>query len=210
MRATVPGRGRSLTLISAAVTVLALLLPSVVLAHAELDTITPANGSTVDVAPTQIVATFTEALDPAKSSIVVLNAGGAQVATGGTVAADDTKRMTLALPALEPGAYQVRWTSTSAQDGDIDRGTTGFTYAPAATPSPTPSAAASATPAPSVAPTPSAVASPSVAPSPTGGDTSATTTSASDFIIPIVVAVVLVAGLGYWLLRGRSRTSGTP
>jgi len=204
-----PGRGRSVTLLSAAVTLVALLIPSVALAHAELDTITPANGSTVDVAPTQIVATFTEELDPAKSSIVVLNAGGAQIATGGTVAADDKKKMTLALPALEAGTYQVRWTSTSAQDGDIDRGTTGFTYAPAATPSPTPSAAASATPESSVAATPSPSVAPTVAPSPSA-DTTTPTSSTTDLLIPIVVAVILIAGLGYWLLRGRSRTSGTP
>jgi copper resistance protein C len=209
MHATGLGRGRAVTVLFAAVTLVALVVPAAALAHAELDTITPANGSTVDAAPTEIVATFTEDLDPSKSSIVVVNGAGAQVASGGTVAADDKKKMTLALPALEPGAYQVRWTSTSAQDGDIDRGTTGFTYAPAATPSPTPTAAAGATPEPSVAPSPSAPATASVAPSPSG-DTQPTSTSTSDLIIPIVVAIVLVAGLGYWLLRGRSRASGTP
>ena len=96
---------------------------------------TPANGSTVTAAPTEIVATFTEPLDPSKSSIVVLNASGAQIASGGQVDAADAKKMTLALPPLEAGTYQVRWTSDSAQDGDLDRGTTGFTYAPAPTPS---------------------------------------------------------------------------
>jgi methionine-rich copper-binding protein CopC len=196
------------TLLWAAVTLVALLIPSGALAHAELDTITPANGSTVGVAPTEIVATFTEDLDPGKSSIVVLNAGGAQIASGGTVAADDKKKMTLALPALDPGTYQVRWTSTSAQDGDIDRGTTGFTYTSAPSPSPTPSAAASATPEPSAA-APSPTSGPTVAPSPSA-DTTPTSSSTSDLLIPIVVAVILIAGLGYWLLRGRSRTSGTP
>jgi copper resistance protein C len=196
------------TVLSAAVTLLTLVIPSVAVAHAELVTITPANGSTVGVAPTEIVATFTEDLDPGKSSIVVLNSAGAQVATGGRVAGDDKKKMTLTLPALGPGTYQVRWTSTSAQDGDIDRGTTGFTYAPAAAPSSTPSAAAGATPLPSGA-GPSPTAAPTVAPSPSG-DSTPTSSSASDLLIPIVVAVILIAGLGYWLLRGRSRTSGTP
>ena len=41
-----PGRGRSVSILAAAVTLTALLLPSVALAHAELDTITPADGST--------------------------------------------------------------------------------------------------------------------------------------------------------------------
>jgi copper resistance protein C len=205
-RACVPGRGRSVTLLAAAL--LALAAPASVLGHAELDTMTPANGSTVTTPPTEIVATFTEALDPAKSSLVVVNGSGAQIATGGAVAPDDTKKMTLALPSLEPGTYQVRWTSTSALDGDLDRGTTGFTYASAVTPSPTPSLAPSATPGPSTAVTPSPSAHPSLAPSPSGNGQPASASTA-DLLIPIVVAVILIAGLGYWLLRGRSRTGGT-
>ena len=152
-RAPLPGRGRSVGLLAAVGFIVALAAPAAVLGHAELDTMTPANGSTVTSAPTEIIATFTEPLDPSKSSIVVLNASGAQIASGGQVDAADAKKMTLALPPLEAGTYQVRWTSDSAQDGDLDRGTTGFTYAPAPSASASPSAAASATPAASV-PTP--------------------------------------------------------
>ena len=208
-RAPLPGRGRSVSLLAAVAFIVALAAPAAVLGHAELDTMTPANGSTVTTAPTEIVATFTEPLDPSKSSIVVLNASGAQIASGGQVDAADAKKMTLALPPLEAGTYQVRWTSASALDGDLDRGTTGFTYAPAPTPSASPSAAASATPAASVAATPSPSVAASVAPSPSGSGQPAST-STSDLLIPIVVAVILVAGLGYWLLRGRSRSGGTP
>jgi methionine-rich copper-binding protein CopC len=205
-RVHLPGRGRSVTLLAAVAFSVALAAPAAVFGHAELDTITPANGSTVTTAPTEIVATFTEALDPSKSSIVVLNAAGAQVATGGTVDSTDTKKMTLALPSLDAGTYQVRWTSASAEDGDLDRGTTGFTYAPAPTQSTSPSAPPSATAAAS--PTPStAVASAAPSPSASGQPAS---TSTSDLIIPIVVAVILIAGLGYWLLRGRARSGGTP
>ena len=208
-RAPLPGRGRSVSLLAAVAFIVALAAPAAVLGHAELDTMTPANGSTVTRAPTEIVATFTEPLDPSKSSIVVLNASGAQIASGGQVDAADAKKMTLALPPLEAGTYQVRWTSDSAQDGDLDRGTTGFTYAPAPSPSASPSAAASATPAASAAATPSPSVAASVAPSPSGSGQPAST-STSDLLIPIVVAVILVAGLGYWLLRGRSRSGGTP
>jgi len=186
----------------------ALAAPSAVLGHAELDTMTPATGSTVTAAPAQIVATFTEPLDPAKSSLVLVTSGGAQVASGGVVAADDAKKMTLALPSLAAGAYEIRWTTASALDGDLDRGTTTFTYAPAA-PSASPSSAASATPAASTAATPPPSVAASVAPSPSGSGQPAST-STSDLLIPIVVAVILVAGLGYWLLRGRSASGGTP
>ena len=205
--APLPGRGRSVSLL-AAVFIVALAVPAAVLGHAELDTMTPANGSTVSAAPAQIVATFTEPLDPSKSSLVLVTAGGAQLASGGVVAADDAKKMTLALASLAAGAYEIRWTTASALDGDLDRGTTTFTYAPAA-PSASPSSAASATLAASTAATPPPSVAASVAPSPSGNGQPAST-STSDLLIPIVVAVILVAGLGYWLLRGRSASGGTP
>ena len=207
-RAPLPGRGRPVSVLAAFAFIAALAAPSAVLGHAELDTMTPATGSTVTAAPAQIVATFTEPLDPAKSSLVLVTSGGAQVASGGVVAADDAKKMTLALPSLAAGAYEIRWTTASALDGDLDRGTTTFTYAPAA-PSASPSSAASATPVASAAATPSPSIAATVAPSPSGTGQPASA-STSDLLIPIVVAVILVAGLGYWLLRGRSRSSGTP
>jgi methionine-rich copper-binding protein CopC len=200
-----PGLGRSVTFLAAVAFSVALAAPAAVLGHAELDTITPPNGSTVTAAPAEIVATFTEALDPSKSSIVVLNSGGAQVATGATVDPADPKKMTLALPPLDAGTYQVRWTSASAQDGDHDRGTTGFTFAPAPAPSTSPSPSPSASAA---SPSPSTAAA-TVAPTPSG-DGQPASTSTGDLIIPIVVAVILVAGLGYWLLRGRAGSGGTP
>ena len=92
-----PGhRGRSVTML-AALAVLVALLPAPVLAHAELDTAEPADGSTVEVAPTEIVMTFTQDLDPSQSSLVVVT-GGSEVASGGMVDPADPRRMTLALP----------------------------------------------------------------------------------------------------------------
>jgi copper resistance protein C len=203
------GRGRPVTLLAATLVVAALAGPSAALAHAELDTMTPGDASTVTEAPPEIVATFTEALDPSKSSIVLVTAAGAEVASGGEVASDDPKKMTLTLPTLEPGAYEIRWTSASAEDGDLDRGRTTFTYALAATPSPTPTLAPSATPAPTQAATPSPSAAPAASPSPSAAGQPASS-STTDVLIPIIVAVILVGGLGYWLLRRRSRSGGTP
>ena len=112
-----------------------------------------------------------------------------------------------AKPALEPGAYEIRWTSWSAEDDEGDRGITMFTFTPPPpTPTPTPTPAPSATPAPTPAPTPSPTASPSPAPS---ADTTPST-SATDILLPIIVAVVVIAGFGYWLLRRRSGAGGTP
>ncbi|HET9345031.1 MAG TPA: copper resistance CopC family protein [Candidatus Limnocylindrales bacterium] len=197
------GRGRTVTLLAALLLLAAAVFPATVLAHAELDTVTPVDGSTVDVAPLEIVMTFTQDLDPGRSSIVVVT-GGTEIASGGEVDPSEPRRMTLALPALEPGAYEIRWTSWSAEDDEGDRGITTFTFTPPPpTPSPTPTLAPSATPAPTPAPTPS----PSPAPS---ADTTPTGTSATDILIPIVAAVVLIAGFGYWLLRRRSGAGGAP
>ena len=151
--------------------------------------------------------TFTENLDASASNLRLVDSSGAVVAEGGTVDSGNPKEMTLALPNLAPGAYTIRWTTKSALDGDVARGTTTFT-ATAATPppaSPTPSTEPStasaessraASSAPSGAPSDSPLAS-------SGG--TGTSTSSTDTLIPIVVALVVLGGLGAWLLRRRSR-----
>jgi hypothetical protein len=105
--------------------------------------------------------------------------------------------------ALDPGEYEVRWTGV-ALDGHVDRGTFGFTVAPAPptqvpTAEPTPTPADSATPA-TVAPSP-VTAEPSEAPSPSptaGGGAAGT----GDVLLPIVVALIVVgAGAAYFLTR---------
>jgi copper resistance protein C len=180
-------------------TLIALALPLAASAHSELVTASPADKSTVSGTPAEIVLTFTASLDPAKSSIIVLDPNASQIAKAGVDPADD-KVMRLTPPALEPGAYEIDWTSV-ALDGDLLRGKVTFTVT-APTPSPTvaatasASAAASATPAVSAAPTPSPAASAAPAP---------TSTSGADVILPVLVAIVLIAVLGAWLLRGRMR-----
>jgi methionine-rich copper-binding protein CopC len=202
-----PGRGRSVTLAAFVMAGAAFLVPAAVLAHAELDTVTPADGATLDVVPTEIVMTFTQNLDASKSSIVLVTAAGAEVASGGEVTSGEPRQMTLALPTLDPGAYEIRWTSWSSEDDEGDRGITTFTLtAPSPTPSPAPTLAPSATPAPT--PSPTASPSPTPLPSPSGSGTP--TSSTTDVLIPIIAAVILVAGLGYWLMRRRSGAGGTP
>ena len=180
-----------------------IVLPATALGHAELDTVIPADKATVQGPPAEIVMTFTETLDPAKSSIKLVDAGGTVIVEGSTVDTSDAKVMRLALPAgLAAATYTARWISASAQDGDLDHGTTTFTVEAAATPSPssTPAPAESATAAPASAP-------PSIAPSPAASAApTAATASTSDAIVPIVVALAVLVGLGLWLLRGRARS----
>ena len=118
---------------------------------------------------------------------------------------DDVRTMRLAVPAdLVPGRYTIRWTSFSAEDNEQARGTTTFTLAPSTAP-PTirPSAPPVATPSAS-APAASVIASATPSPSPSAPPTSPTA-SASDALIPIVVAVLAILGIGLWLARSRTR-----
>ena len=200
-----PSRSRRAVATVATAVFLTLLAPGAVLGHAELDTATPADKSSVPP-PTEVVLTFTETLDPSKSSIKLADAGGQIVAEGSTVDTGDTKSMRLVTPNLAAGAYTVRWISASAQDGDLDHGTTTFTVI-AASPPPSVAPSADASVVPSAAVSPSATAAPSVAPSPSAPPTTPAT-STSDAIIPIVVVLVILAGLGIWLLRGRGRGRG--
>ena len=193
-------RGRLIAAASSLLLLMA-LTPTLVLGHAELDTASPADKSTVTGSPSEIGFTFTEPVVPSKSSLKLVASTGKIVAQGSTVDPTDAKTMRLTLGPQPPGPYTVRWTTASALDGDLDDGTTTFTIAAA---SPSPSIAASETPSasvpPSEAPSPSAVA-PSPSPS---GDTG-TPTSASDAVIPVIAALVILGALGLWLLRGRSR-----
>lgn len=218
MTRPVPVRRRRTLL---ATVILALFIfPSVALAHAELEKATPKDGATVEGTPVQIVGTYSEAMDPKGSSLRLLDAGGTAIAKGG-VDPDDDKRMSITdIPELAPGAYTVKSTTKSAEDGDIDRKEWSFTVVAAPTPSPsptpTPTSPPSATPAASptpaspsstetpiptstAAPTPNATPSP--APSANGSDTS----GGGDVLLPIIAAVVIVAVIAGILFNRRDR-----
>ncbi|HXQ67711.1 MAG TPA: copper resistance CopC family protein [Alphaproteobacteria bacterium] len=83
-------------------------------AHAFLDHALPAVGSTVHGSPPELRLWFTQALEPAFSSVKVVDASGKQVDKGdSTVDAQDRELLKLSLPALAPGDYKVMWRVTS-------------------------------------------------------------------------------------------------
>jgi len=181
----------------------ALLVPGLVVGHSELQTPTPADKSSVTTPVTQVSGTFTESIKKDGSSLLVKDATGTTVAQGGVDPADDKVMTASPTTPLANGSYTVQWTTISADDGDLARGTWTFTVAVAATPSPAATTGASASAAPTA--TPSAV--PTVAPTPAAspsasGRGSDTSGGGSDVILPIVIAlVVLGAGAAYLLSR---------
>jgi len=181
-------------------------MPALALGHAELDSATPAPDSTIEIAPAELVATFTEALDGSKSSLEVRDPAGSVVASGGAeLLGADGITMTLPLPALGNGTYEVRWTS-AATDGHIERGTFSFTVSAPPSPSPSPSAEPTASPSP----TPSAIASPTATPSPSPTDGGANPASEAggldaSTLLPIAVAILVVVAIAAYVMRNRGK-----
>ena len=188
---------RSRLLLFLAIAGALLAVPGAAMAHAELDTATPGDGDEVVGSPAEIVLTFTQDLDMSRTTLEVRDASGATVAEGPKLGSGP-RELRLTLPELAPGAYEVRWTSFSAEDSELERGRYSFTVLPAPSPTPAPSIAATAVPtiastaAPvTAAPTPAA----SAAPAPADGGVAA--------LLPIGIAALAIVAIGAWLLRRR-------
>jgi copper resistance protein C len=199
MQRVTTGRGRGFSRHGFAVAaglLIALPLPALVAAHADLVSSDPADGAVLTEPPAEVVITFSEAMI-GDSSFSVLDIDGATLATGGLDPIDPTV-LRAPLPTLGAGPYTVQWTSV-ADDGDVLRGTFRFSVAvpappvPTPTPAESPSAVAEPTPpAPTPTPTPSAAADHGG----TGGGT--------DVLVAIAVAALLVAGGLAFFLRRRT------
>jgi len=99
-------------------------------AHAVLDYSVPAARSTVRVAPNEITLTFTERLEPAFSSVRVLDAKGKQVDNGDArIASADATSLHVTLRALAAGRYRVIWRVLSI-DAHVTKGEFTFDVAP--------------------------------------------------------------------------------
>jgi methionine-rich copper-binding protein CopC len=99
------------------------------MAHAFLDTALPAVGSTVHQAPSQVVITFTQGIEPLFTTVAVTDAHGARVDTGSVHLAGDNTHAAIALKPLGTGTYKVVWHATSV-DTHKTQGSFSFTVAP--------------------------------------------------------------------------------
>jgi methionine-rich copper-binding protein CopC len=194
-------------ILSRAAAIAALLLivhsPSA-FAHAAFVSGSPGPGDEVVGSPTELVIEFSQDLDPSRTSLEVRDATGATIAKSGELG-DGPREFRLALPELAPGVYEVRWTSFSAEDGELARDTYTFSVAAVPSPSPTPSPSPSPSSSPSAAASPSATpvpATPEPSPSAAPGDGAASGDGA--VILPILVAALVIAALAVWLLRRRA------
>ena len=107
------------------------VLPQMAWAHAHLKQSSPAKDAVGQVAFTQVTASFTEGLEPAFSSLTLLDAKGKQV-DGSKAAPAPGDDKTLILPIAKPlpaGAYTAKWQVLS-KDGHKTQGDWSFTVKP--------------------------------------------------------------------------------
>jgi methionine-rich copper-binding protein CopC len=98
-----------------------IMVAQLAFAHAHPKAQTPAPDATVSM-PHEVAIDYTEGLEPAFSTLVVIDAQGKQVNSAkSSVDTTDKKHMSVTLPELKPGAYQVEWTAV-ADDGHRTQG----------------------------------------------------------------------------------------
>ena len=173
------------------------LVPGFVLAHADLETATPPDKSTVTEPVAEVSGVYSEAMTSDGSSLVVKDASGATVASGAVDPEDDTRMVATPASPLGSGAYTVESTAV-ATDGHIEHATWTFTVAVIVTPSPTPAGSTAASVAPATPP-------PSLAPTPVPSTDGSSTGSGNDVILPIVVALIVLGAGAAYLLSRRNR-----
>ena len=99
-------------------------------AHAWPDHASPAVGSTIHAPPTEVRIWFTQELEPAFSTIRVLDGSGRQVDRNDPkVDATDRTLIKVSLPPLQPGVYKAIWRVLSV-DTHVTEGEFTFRVAP--------------------------------------------------------------------------------
>jgi methionine-rich copper-binding protein CopC len=169
-------------------------------AHDRLVGSTPSADQVVEVAPAELVLSYSNEPLDLGHTVAVRDASGADVAVGEPAVAG--RDVTVALPPLPAGAFTVVWRVVS-QDGHPIEGTFGFTVTTGATP--TTSATTEPAPSPSTAP-PSAPTSATTSALPVDEDVTPPTDEGGGVPawVLVLVAVGAVGGAAA-LLLGRRR-----
>ena len=99
-------------------------------AHAFFDHAAPAVGSTMRAPPAQIKLWFTQALEPAFSTVRVVDRSNQRVDRGDAkVDSADARTLQVSVPTLAPGRYRVVWRVLSV-DTHVTEGDFTFDVAP--------------------------------------------------------------------------------
>lgn len=96
------------------------------LAHAKLQSSSPAADAHLTAAPKTLTLNFSEA---AQLAVLKLVRDGKDVPVPLDKGAKAGQTFTLTLPALSPGNYTVQWTAVAADDGHVTKGSFVFSIA---------------------------------------------------------------------------------
>lgn len=104
--------------------ILALALGSAAaVAHAKLQSSTPAADSRLAQAPSTLTLNFSE---KAQLAVLKLTMAGAAIPVTVDRAAAASSSVVVPLPALKPGKYEVEWSALAQDDGHVTKGTFSF------------------------------------------------------------------------------------
>ena len=93
------------------------------MAHAKLQSSTPANNAKLAQAPKTLTLKFSEA---ARLAVLKLERDGQVIPVPVDKDAKPGQTFTLTLPALSPGNYTVQWSAVAADDGHVTKGSFAF------------------------------------------------------------------------------------
>jgi methionine-rich copper-binding protein CopC len=96
------------------------------MAHAKLQSSSPANNAHLTEAPKTLTLQFNEA---AQLAVLKLIRDGKEVPIPLDKGAKAGQTFTLTLPALSPGSYTVQWSAVAADDGHVTKGSFVFSIA---------------------------------------------------------------------------------
>jgi copper resistance protein C len=96
------------------------------MAHAKLQSSSPANNAHLTEAPKTLTLQFNEA---AQLAVLKLTRDGKEVPVPLDKSAKAGQTFTLTLPALSPGNYTVQWSAVAADDGHVTKGSFVFSIA---------------------------------------------------------------------------------
>ena len=174
-------------------------------AHAELRSVTPANGATLAAPPAELVLVFNEDINPAFVQVTLTRAGAPVALADTSVSRGTVTAPVPAGPDVGAGSYRIAYRVVST-DGHPVSGSSEFTVtaapAAAATPTAPPSSPAASSPAPAT------VATPPGSVTAVAASTSAESSSGMPaLVIGAVLVVAAGAGLLLWNRRRRAGAS---
>lgn len=110
-------------------TIMGWMLAGQGLAHARLRSTEPAAGAQLEAAPKSLTLTFNERVQVA---VLTLVSAGQSIPLSLDRGGPASARITVPLPALAVGKYEVQWSALSADDGHVTKGSFSFAIVGAA------------------------------------------------------------------------------